>query len=79
MNQLQLKIQNPLLANLFTNFQKYLVKKIIMTGTPVDNRPQDIWSQVFFLDSKSLGRSFSTFKDKYDSKKELSESSAYSA
>ena len=22
-----------------------------MTGTPVDNRPQDIWSQVFFLDS----------------------------
>ena len=72
MNQLQLKIQNPLLANLFHELSKYLVKKIIMTGTPVDNRPQDIWSQVFFLDSgKSLGRSFSTFKDKYDLKKEL--------
>ena len=45
-----------------------------MTGTPVDNR-RKIFGHRFFLDSgKSLGRSFSTFKDKYDLK-ELSESS----
>tara|TARA_Y100001935_G_C17293882_1_gene505003 strand:- start:248 stop:1702 length:1455 start_codon:yes stop_codon:yes gene_type:complete len=60
----------------FHELSKHLIKRIIMTGTPVDNRPQDIWSQVFFLDfGRSLGNSYSTFKDKYDLKKELSESS----
>tara|TARA_Y100001935_G_scaffold251003_1_gene252097 strand:- start:37 stop:1491 length:1455 start_codon:yes stop_codon:yes gene_type:complete len=59
----------------FHELSKYLIKKIIMTGTPIDNRPQDIWSQIYFLDlGKSLGNSYSSFKDKYDLKKELSES-----
>ena len=36
-----------------------------MTGTPSANRPEDYWSQVYFLDKgKSLGESFNTFKSK---------------
>ena len=38
-----------------------------MTGTPVANRPYDLWSQVYFLDQgNSLGNSFSEFKDMAD-------------
>jgi SNF2 family DNA or RNA helicase len=38
-------------------------KRVIMTGTPVANRPFDIWSQIFFLDrGAALGEKFSTFK-----------------
>ena len=38
-----------------------------MTGTPVANRPYDLWSQVRFLDSgKSLGREFTDFKRALD-------------
>ncbi len=41
--------------------------KTIMTGTPVANRPYDIWAQIFFLDSgKSLGTSFQEFKKHTD-------------
>lgn len=38
-------------------------KRIIMTGTPIANRPYDIWSQIFFLDQgKSLGTDYKSFK-----------------
>ena len=41
-------------------------RKIIMTGTPVSNRPFDIWSQIKFLDNgKALG-DFSIFKSSLD-------------
>lgn len=34
-----------------------------MTGTPVANRPYDLWAQIFFLDGgKSLGKDFNKFK-----------------
>ena len=37
--------------------------RVIMTGTPIANRPYDLWAQVFFLDQgKSLGTDFSAFK-----------------
>lgn len=37
--------------------------KTIMTGTPVANRPYDIWSQIFFLDNgQSLGTDFAEFQ-----------------
>ena len=40
-------------------------KKIIMTGTPSANRPEDYWSQIYFLDhGKSLGKSFNNFFSK---------------
>lgn len=39
-------------------------RRIIMSGTPVANRPYDIWSQIKFLDNgNSLGNSFVEFKD----------------
>lgn len=42
-------------------------RRVIMTGTPVANRPYDIWSQIYFLDQgKSLGHNFELFKEKYD-------------
>ncbi len=42
-------------------------RRIIMTGTPIANRPFDIWSQIKFLDDgQSLGRSFSTFRQNHD-------------
>ena len=51
-----------------------LAKRVIMTGTPVANRPYDIWSQVYFLDGgKSLGSSYAEFKSETDLKKELGE------
>ena len=38
-----------------------------MTGTPIANRPFDIWSQIYFLDGgESLGASFEVFKDGLD-------------
>jgi SNF2 family DNA or RNA helicase len=48
------------LSDLFT-------KRIIMTGTPIANRPYDIWAQIYFLDrGKSLGSDFSSFKSGFD-------------
>ena len=47
-------------------------RRVIMTGTPVANRPYDIWSQIFFLDGgESLGHSFQSFKSETDFSKEL--------
>ena len=43
------------------------VRRIIMTGTPVANRPYDLWSQVRFLDGgESLGLDFNAFKHALD-------------
>lgn len=42
-------------------------RRIVMTGTPVANRPYDIWSPIFFLDhGESLGQDFEAFKAMYD-------------
>jgi SNF2 family DNA or RNA helicase len=41
-------------------------KRIIMTGTPVANKPEDLWSQLFFLDDgATLGASFEDFRRTY--------------
>ena len=43
------------------------VRRVIMTGTPVANRPYDLWSQVQFLDGgEALGREFTGFKRNLD-------------
>lgn len=48
-------------------------KRVIMTGTPLSNRPYDIWSQIFFLDfGKRLGNNFEEFKSRYDLSNDLS-------
>ena len=57
-----------------------LARRVIMTGTPVANRPYDIWSQVYFLDGgDSLGTSYSAFKSETDFRKELGDDSGATA
>ena len=41
-------------------------RRYILSGTPVANKPEDIWSQMFFLDDgKALGDSFEKFEGKF--------------
>lgn len=59
------KIKNPesKLTQDFFKLSPFFKIRIIMTGTPVANRPYDLWAQVFFLDQgASLGTDFSAFK-----------------
>lgn len=63
------KIKNPeaKVTKSFHEIACLFHKRIIMSGTPVANRPYDIWSQVYFLDrGLSLGPSFSEFREKTD-------------
>lgn len=59
------KIKNPE-TKLFKNLCELsndFCRRVIMTGTPVANRPYDIWAQIYFLDSgKSLGSDYEKFK-----------------
>lgn len=59
------KIKNPdsNLTKDFFELSDLFKIRVIMTGTPVANRPFDIWAQIYFLDhGKSLGDDFSIFK-----------------
>jgi len=45
---------------------EYAPKKIIISGTPVANKPEDIWAQYYFLDGGNLlGDTFDAFKSRY--------------
>ncbi|MCE1226907.1 MAG: DEAD/DEAH box helicase [Geobacteraceae bacterium] len=59
------KIKSPEseIAQTFFELSSCFKRRVIMTGTPVANRPYDIWAQVYFLDQgKSLGTNFGEFK-----------------
>ena len=59
------KIKNPdaALTKAFLDLAPLFVRRVIMSGTPVSNRPHDIWSQIKFLDEgKALGRDFGDFR-----------------
>ena len=63
------KIKNPDsdLAKAFHRLSKGFARRIIMTGTPVANRPFDLWSQIYFLDGgEALGPSFEEFRRNLD-------------
>lgn len=63
------KIKNPnsSLTKVLLNMAPLFKKRFIMTGTPVANRPYDLWAQINFLDQgKSLGLNFHEFKSKTD-------------
>ena len=63
------RIKNPesRLARCFLSLSESFARRVIMSGTPVANRPYDLWSQVKFLDGgKSLGEDFKAFRRKYD-------------
>lgn len=63
------KIKNPnsSLTKAFFSLSGLFKRRVILTGTPIANRPHDIWAQVMFLDhGKSLGNDFSKFKRDID-------------
>lgn len=63
------KIKNPdtKITKAFFALSPLFCKRIIMTGTPVANRPYDIWSQIWFLDhGRSLGDNYKEFIKNYD-------------
>ncbi|MHA3772638.1 DEAD/DEAH box helicase [Verrucomicrobiota bacterium sgz303538] len=48
------------------------VRRVIMTGTPVANRPYDVWALIWFLDQgASLGNDFPTFRAELDFSRSL--------
>lgn len=63
------KIKNPesKVSQALFSLREGFVKRVIMTGTPIPNRPYDIWAPIFFLDSgKALGPSFDAFRSRLD-------------
>lgn len=63
------KIKNPAskLTQAFFRIAGVFQRRLIMTGTPMANRPYDIWAQIFFLDEgKSLGKDFAKFRRALD-------------
>lgn len=68
------KIKNPesKLTNAFFELAPLFKIRVIMTGTPVANRPYDIWAQIYFLDlGVSLGTDFKEFKRECDLSNDL--------
>jgi SWI/SNF-related matrix-associated actin-dependent regulator of chromatin subfamily A-like protein 1 len=48
--------------------RRFAKRRYILTGTPVANRPEDLWSQMYFLDDgESLGETFQAFQERYRS------------
>ncbi len=63
------KIKNPDsgLTKVFFSLGPSFKRRLIMTGTPVANRPYDLWAQIKFLDDgAALGREFLSFKRDLD-------------
>mgnify|MGYP001222152470 FL=1 len=70
----QIKNPSSKTAKAFHRLAKVSKKRIIMTGTPISNRPYDIWSQIFFLDfGERLGKTFDDFKEEYDLSNDLND------
>lgn len=69
------KIKNPesSVSKSLHEIRKSFCKRVIMTGTPIANRPYDIWSLIYFLDNgESLGSNFKEFKENLDLSNSLS-------
>lgn len=74
------KIKNPEsnLSCCFHSLATGFTRRIIMTGTPVANRPYDLWSQIKFLDNgETFEESFAEFKDKLDLPPDSANASEY--
>lgn len=58
-------------AKALVDVAQHAVRKVIMTGTPIANRPVDLWSQFFFLDGgRLLGTDYRSFAASYDPESE---------
>lgn len=74
------KIKNPdsQLSRSFHSLANGFERRVIMTGTPVANRPYDIWSQIRFLDDgETFGDSFAEFRNTFDLPRTVSGASDY--
>ena len=74
------KIKNPeaALTRTYHDMASSFERRIIMTGTPVANRPYDIWAQIKFLDGgEALGDTFDAFRQQVDLPVKNSESVDY--
>jgi SNF2 family DNA or RNA helicase len=59
------KLKNPTstLFRAFIQLRDGFVRRVILTGTPIANRPYDIWGLIYFLDGGvSLGTNFAEFR-----------------
>src|SRR5262245_24701700 len=46
--------------------RKDAARRYLLTGTPVANKPEDLWSQIYFLDDgEALGETFDEFRQRY--------------
>jgi SNF2 family DNA or RNA helicase len=69
------KIKNPdaALTKCFFRLAPLFGRRVVMTGTPVANRPYDIWALIWFLDQgRSLGTDFEGFRTEFDLSNDLS-------
>ena len=67
------------LTSSFLGIADGFYRRVIMTGTPIANRPFDIWAQIKFLDGgEALGSSFAEFRSKTDLPKNNLSSADYS-
>jgi SNF2 family DNA or RNA helicase len=63
----RIKDPNTATASALFALGEHADRKIIMTGTPIANRPVDLWSQYFFLDSgELLGTCYEAFGSAHD-------------
>lgn len=63
------KIKNPDsdVTQAFFDLSSLFKRRVIMTGTPVANRPYDLWAQIRFLDGgRALGPDFESFRRDLD-------------
>ncbi len=63
------KLKNPdsELFRAFSQLREGFARRVILTGTPIANRPYDIWGLVYFLDGGlTLGRDYRQFKEDFD-------------
>ncbi len=62
------RIKNPYskAAEAIFSLKDLSVKRIIISGTPIANKPEDIWSQFYFLDGGiTFGEDYEAFKKEY--------------
>ncbi len=74
------KFKNPhgRIAKALYQLAPCFTKRLVMTGTPVANRPYDIWSLIRFLDGgASLGADFEEFKAEFDLDPRLAHDRSY--
>lgn len=63
------KLKNPAseLFKAFEELREGFARRVILSGSPIANRPYDIWALIHFLDGgKSLGTDFAAFKEDLD-------------